>query len=134
MTQPHGQGSQNDRKYRWQRWITCLVCKEVAKPSDIHRRLYAICEQTAPAHSIMYGAPVVASEQHRMLSMSGTATRLKHAFVRPLGSDVSGLVVSMLASGTQVRGSDFSGRKYIQHAFLQRGSKAVGPMSLICGI
>jgi hypothetical protein len=28
--------------------------------------------------------------------------------------------------------SDFSGRKNRQHAFLRRGSKAVGPMSQIC--
>jgi hypothetical protein len=27
---------------------------------------------------------------------------------------------------------DFSGRKNLQHAFLRRGSKAVGPMSQIC--
>jgi hypothetical protein len=41
-------------------------------------------------------------------------------------SGFGGLVVSMLASGTQVRGF---GRKNPQHAFLRRGSKAVGPMS-----
>jgi len=28
----------------------------------------------------------------------------------------------------------FLGRKIPQHAFLQRGSKAVGPMSWICGM
>jgi len=45
------------------------------------------------------------------------------------------LVVSVLASGTQDRvqtrpkPSDFSGEKNPQHAFLQRGSKAVCPMS-----
>jgi uncharacterized membrane protein YqiK len=46
-------------------------------------------------------------------------------------SGFSGLVVSMLASGTQVRGfnPDFSGEKNPQHAFLRRGSKAVCPMS-----
>jgi hypothetical protein len=49
-------------------------------------------------------------------------------------------VVSMLASGTQVRGfktrpmpSDFFGRKNPQHAFLRKGSKAVCPVSQICG-
>jgi hypothetical protein len=43
--------------------------------------------------------------------------------------------------GTQVRGfksrpklSDFSGRKIPQRAFLQKGSKTVGPMSLIFGM
>ena len=43
---------------------------------------------------------------------------------------------SVLAFNTQVRGfknrpnpSDFLGRKNPQHAFLRRGSKAVGPMS-----
>ena len=43
---------------------------------------------------------------------------------------------SVLPLSTQVRGfkpgrsrQDFSGRKNSQHAFLRRGSKAVGPMS-----
>jgi hypothetical protein len=40
-----------------------------------------------------------------------------------------GLVVSMLASGTQVRGF-----KNPQHAFFRKGSKAVCPMSQICGM
>jgi hypothetical protein len=48
-------------------------------------------------------------------------------------SGFSGLVVSMLASGTQVCGSDFFGRKNPQHAFLRKGSKAVCPVSQICG-
>jgi hypothetical protein len=50
-----------------------------------------------------------------------------------------GLVVSMLASGTRVRGFEpgqslriFFGRKNPQHAFLRKGSKAVCPMSQIC--
>jgi hypothetical protein len=45
-----------------------------------------------------------------------------------------GLVVTMLASGTQVRGFEpvgLFGRKIPQHAFLWRGSKAVCPMSQI---
>jgi hypothetical protein len=54
----------------------------------------------------------------------------------------SGLgVIMMLAAGNKVRGfelgrslSDFSGRKNPQHAFLRRGSNAVGPMSQICGM
>jgi hypothetical protein len=52
-----------------------------------------------------------------------------------------GLMVSMLASGTQVRGFKpgqsrriFQGEKNSQHAFLRRGSKAVGPMSQLCGM
>jgi hypothetical protein len=50
-------------------------------------------------------------------------------------SGFGGLVVSMLASGTRVRGfkPDFFGRKIPQHAFLREGSKAVGPASQICG-
>jgi hypothetical protein len=45
------------------------------------------------------------------------------------------LVVSMLASGTQDREAvGFYLRKNPQHAFLRRGSKAVRPMSQICGI
>jgi hypothetical protein len=56
-------------------------------------------------------------------------------------SGFSGLVVSMLASGTRVRGFKpgrsrriFSCEKNPQHAFLRKGSKAVCPMSQICGI
>ena len=48
---------------------------------------------------------------------------------------------SVLPLSTKVRGfkpgrshQDFSGRKNPQHAFLQKGSKAVGPMSQICGM
>jgi hypothetical protein len=55
-------------------------------------------------------------------------------------SGFDGLVVSILSSGTHDRGfkpgrsrSDFFGRKNTQHAFLRRGSKAVRPVSLICG-
>jgi len=46
-----------------------------------------------------------------------------------------GLEVRVLAFSTQVRGFNpaeafgFFGRKNPQHAFLRRGSKAVGPMS-----
>jgi hypothetical protein len=45
-------------------------------------------------------------------------------------------VVSMLASGTQDRGRSrriFFGRKIPQHAYLRKGSKAVCPVSQICG-
>jgi len=48
---------------------------------------------------------------------------------------------SVLPLSTQVHGfhpgrsrQDFSGRKNPQHAFLRRGSKAVGPMSQICSM
>ena len=50
-----------------------------------------------------------------------------------------GIVVSMLASGTQVAGSKpaevvgFFGRKNPQYAFLRRGSKRICPMSQLCG-
>jgi hypothetical protein len=40
-------------------------------------------------------------------------------------------VVSMVASDTRVRGF---GRNNTQHAFLRKGSKAVCPMSQICGM
>jgi hypothetical protein len=59
----------------------------------------------------------------------------------PKLSYFGGLGASMLASGTQVRGLEpgrsrriFQGKKNLQHAFLRRGSKAVGPMSQICGM
>jgi hypothetical protein len=51
--------------------------------------------------------------------------------VSMLASGTGGQVVRMLASGTQDGGF---GRKNPQHAFLRRGSKAVGPMSQICGM
>ena len=44
-----------------------------------------------------------------------------------------GLVVSMLASGTQVCGFK-PGRKNPQHTFLRRGSKRICPMSQLCGM
>jgi hypothetical protein len=65
---------------------------------------------------------------------------------KPIGCNVwrvftntgfGGLVVSMLASGTQDRGFEavrFFGRKTPQHAFLRRGSKAVCPNSQISGM
>src|SRR5215510_370600 len=53
----------------------------------------------------------------------------------------SGLVVSVLVSGTQDRGFKpgqsrwiFSGEKNPKHVFLRKGSKAVCPMSQICGM
>jgi hypothetical protein len=56
-------------------------------------------------------------------------------------SDFGGLGGSVLAFGTQVRGFKpgrsrqiFEGEKNPQHAFFRRGSKAVGPMSSICGM
>jgi hypothetical protein len=55
------------------------------------------------------------------------------------GFGAEGVIV--LASGTQVRGLKparslriFKGGKNPQHAFLRKGSKAVGPMSQICGM
>jgi hypothetical protein len=55
-------------------------------------------------------------------------------------SGFGGLGVSVLASGTQVRGFKpgqsrriFKGGKILKHAFLRKVSKAVGPMSQICG-
>jgi hypothetical protein len=56
-------------------------------------------------------------------------------------SGFGGLVVSMLAPGTQNRGFApgrsrriFSGEKNHQYAFLRKGSIAVCPMSQICGM
>jgi hypothetical protein len=47
---------------------------------------------------------------------------------------LGGLVVSMLASGTRVRGfKPDRNRKNPQHAFLWKGNKSVGPVSQICG-
>jgi hypothetical protein len=55
--------------------------------------------------------------------------------ISPLStSGFSGLVVSMLASGTQDRGRSrriFFGRKNSQHAFLRKGSKVVCPMLML---
>jgi hypothetical protein len=56
-----------------------------------------------------------------------------------MDSSFGGLVLSLLASGTRVRGFKpgrsrqiFSGEKNPQHAFLRKGSKAVCPISQIC--
>ena len=40
----------------------------------------------------------------------------------------------MLAFGTRPKPSNFSGRKNPQYAFLRKGTKAVCPMSHICGV
>jgi hypothetical protein len=51
-------------------------------------------------------------------------------------SGFGGLGVSVLVFSTQVRGfkPGFLKAKNPQHAFLRRRSKAVGPMSHICGM
>jgi hypothetical protein len=56
-------------------------------------------------------------------------------------SGFAGLAVSMLPSGTIERGFKpgrscriYSGQKVPQHAFLRKRSKAVCPMSLLCGM
>ena len=56
-------------------------------------------------------------------------------------SGFGGLGVSALAFGTQVRGFKpsrssqiFQGEKILKHTFLRKGSKTVGPMSLIYGM
>jgi hypothetical protein len=55
--------------------------------------------------------------------------------VNILVSSFGGQVVSMLASSTRVRGfKPGRSRKNPQHAFLRKGSKAVFPMSQICGM
>ena len=52
-----------------------------------------------------------------------------------LFSGFGGLVVSVLASGAQDRGfKPGRSRRIFPHAFLRRGSKAVCPMSQICGM
>jgi hypothetical protein len=65
----------------------------------------------------------------------------KSSWLRLNGSGFVGLVISMLASGTRVRGFKpgqsrriFSGEKNPQHTFLRKGSKAVCPMSQIFGM
>jgi hypothetical protein len=65
-----------------------------------------------------------------------TATKLRNRYSETSG--FSSLMVSMLASGTQDRGFAPGRRifraKNPQHAFLRKGSKAVCPMSQICGM
>ena len=63
------------------------------------------------------------------------------AYIHTYLDGFGGLVVSMLASGTQVCGFKpgrsswiFFGRKNPQYAFLRRGSKIICPMSQLCGI
>jgi hypothetical protein len=68
----------------------------------------------------------------------GVRKAILYIFLSPLRSGFGGLVVSMLASGTRVRGFIpgrscwiFSGVKILSMPSF--GSKAVGPMSQICG-
>jgi len=63
-----------------------------------------------------------------------------HESLQECNSGFGGLGVACCLLSTQVRRfkpgrsrQDFSGRKNPQHAFLQKGSKAVVPMSQICG-
>ena len=56
-------------------------------------------------------------------------------------TEPSGLVVSMLASGTRVRGFKPGRSRWIfrasenpPHAFLRRGSERICPMSQLCGM
>jgi hypothetical protein len=37
--------------YHGQRWASLFLCKDGAKPSDIHRRLSSVCGQKSPARS-----------------------------------------------------------------------------------
>ena len=43
-------------------------------------------------------------------------------------------LVPKFAGSNPAEAVEFLGRKNPQHAFLRRGSKAVGPMSYICGM
>jgi hypothetical protein len=72
--------------------------------------------------------PLVKCGQFRLFPIA-------HKF-NPKKSGFGGLGVSTLASRVRTRPkpSDFSGRKNPQRSFLQRGSKAIGPMSQICGM
>ena len=69
--------------------------------------------------------------------MLGSSQVLLHVISTPVSiSGFGGLVVSVLTSGTLDRGfkPGFFGRKNPQHAFFRRESKAVCPMSQICGM
>ena len=61
------------------------------------------------------------------------------SYIQDCVDGFGGLVVSMLASGTQICGfkpgrSRWIGRKNPQHAFLRRGNKRICPMSQLCGM
>ena len=74
-----------------------------------------------------------AAETRRMQILETTETNTKNFSC--YSSGFGGLGVSVLATGTRVRGFKpgqavgFLGRINPQHAFLRRGSKDVGPMS-----
>jgi hypothetical protein len=73
------------------------------------------------------------------LRLGTRAKRRKRFRLHPLLSQrlsgFGGLEVACWPSvRTRQKPSNFSGRKYPQHAFLRRGSKAVGPISQICGM
>src|SRR5215472_15266838 len=65
-----------------------------------------------------------------------TVTERKHS--SHLASGFGGLVVSVLVSGTRSNPAEavrfFRAKKNPKHAFLRKGSKAVCPMSQICGM
>ena len=74
--------------------------------------------------------------QHEV-NVGNTFLLQQHAGPSYIHSDFGGLEVACWPLVTKFAGSnpaDFSGRKNPQHAFLRKGSKAVCPMSHICGI
>jgi hypothetical protein len=84
---------------------------------------------------IQFVFQVTQKDLRSSLMMAGYCRNMQEQVHRISG--FGGLVVSMLASGTQGRWFipvGFFGRKNSQHAFLRRGSKAVCPMSQLCGV
>ena len=54
MVEAHEQVSQNEGIYNWQRLIAGFLCKECAKPSDIHRRISDVFGEKTPARSTVF--------------------------------------------------------------------------------
>jgi hypothetical protein len=74
--------------YHGQRRTAWFPLKE--DPSDIHRRLYAVCGRKAPARSTVFNWVRSFSSgketADRRLSVSGIAARVKNGSVKPSGS------------------------------------------------
>ena len=80
-------GRKMEGDYRRQKWPTWSLRKEGVTPSDIHRRLSAVCGQKAPAHSTVFNWVQNFSSGNATaqaaLSMSGTVTSLNDGSVKP---------------------------------------------------
>ena len=85
MVGTHGQESQNGRRLSWAKAVYVVPVERSVTPSDVHRRVSAVCGHKAPAPALCStgcGTSVVARQPH----MSGTVTPLNTGSMKPPGS------------------------------------------------